>query len=145
MEWILGIVILAADVFTKYLVEIYLQPRGSIQIIKNVFHLTYVQNRGIAFGIMQNKSWFFVPITLLIICIMIYILFTMRQSSLLMRISLMLILSGALGNLKDRLMKGYVVDFFDFRVWPVFNIADSAIVIGAVLLAYVMLVMGGST
>jgi len=142
MGWIVAVVVLILDRISKHIAKTYLQPLGSVPVVKNIFHFTYVENRGVAFGMLQNKNWIFIPVTIAIVAVIVYILYSVKQSSLLMKISLMLVLSGALGNLIDRVLQGYVVDFFDFRVWPVFNIADSSIVIGAILLGYVILIKG---
>lgn len=142
MSWVIAVIVLIIDRISKYMAKTYLKDIGSVPVIKNIFHFTYVENRGVAFGMLQNKNWIFVPVTLVIVAGIVYILYKMQKSSLLMKISLVLVLSGALGNLIDRVFNGYVIDFFDFRVWPVFNIADSSIVIGAILLGYVMLIKG---
>ena len=122
------------DQLSKYLILQILQPNKSIEIVKNVFYLTLVHNTGAAFGIFKNQTAFFITITAItIIVIFIYIgkrsgKFTMVDAS------LAFILGGALGNLVDRLRFGHVIDFLDFRIWPVFNLGDSAITIGVVLL-----------
>lgn len=111
----------------------------SIPIIENIFHLTFVKNYGAAFGILPHQRLFFIAAG---ICVTVLILFLYRrldQDQRMLRDSLALILSGALGNLIDRIRFGYVVDLFDFRVWPVFNVADMAIVFGAVLLSWYVL------
>jgi len=97
-----------------------------------------VHNRGAAFGILKNQLFVFVIISLLAIALILYHLKD-RKKSRLSSISLSLILGGAVGNLIDRLRFGFVIDFLDFRVWPVFNIADSAITIGVVLLSWELL------
>ena len=97
-------------------------------------HLTLVHNRGAAFGILKGQLYLFIFTTIIAI-ILIYR--SLKNTSCnLYRVSLWLILAGAAGNLIDRVRFGYVVDFLDFRIWPVFNIADSAITIGAILLGW---------
>ncbi len=142
MIWIVAAAVLILDRVTKYIAKVYLEPAGSIPVIRNVFHLTYVENRGVAFGMLQNKTWIFVPVTVVIVMGIIYILQKMKGCSVFLKVSLMFILSGALGNLIDRIYQGYVVDFLDFRVWPVFNVADSFIVMGAILLGYLVIIKG---
>ena len=98
------------------------------------FQLTYIENSGMAFGMGQNKNTFFLWTT---ITLMLFLFFLMRRykTQLYMKIGLALVLSGALGNLYDRIVFGSVIDFLDFYIqthhWPAFNIADSAICIGA--------------
>jgi signal peptidase II len=127
------------DQLAKFIINKTLNPNQSIPIIKNVFHLTLVYNRGAAFGIFKNQTLFFIVASILAI---IFIYFNLRDSSpksKLYILALSLIAGGTLGNLIDRLLLGYVIDFLDFRIWPVFNLADSAITIGAILLGYSML------
>lgn len=95
------------------------------------FHLHYVENTGAAFGMMQGGNWMLAVVMLGIIG---YVLFSWKElcaQGAWAKWGSVLILSGALGNLYDRIILGYVVDFLDFLVWPVFNVADSAITVGA--------------
>lgn len=138
---ILSIIIL--DQVTKYLASVYLKPTPSqtIPLIKNVFHLTYTENRGAAFSILQNRRFLFITVTVLFIIFTVYYLLTHRRENILIKISLSIVLAGAVGNLIDRIRLGYVVDFMDFRLinFPVFNVADCAVVIGSILLGYYLL------
>lgn len=110
-----------------------------MQIIKNFFYLTYVRNYGAAFGMLQNKTYFLILSAVLMIALII-VFYHKIPRNLFIRLSVGLILGGALGNLMDRIRLGYVVDFLDFKIWPfVFNIADSSIVIGTILLCYILL------
>jgi signal peptidase II len=138
--------IVALDQVTKYLAKTYLKPVGSIPLIPNVFHFTYVENRGAAFGILQNQRWLFIVLTVVISAVIVYYLFTHRQESIVLTIALSMILGGAIGNLIDRLRLGYVVDMLHFVLidYPVFNVADSFVVIGTILLAYYILFMADS-
>jgi len=132
------ITVLIVDQLSKYIVSTNLLLGQSIPIIKNFFHITYVLNRGAAFGIFKGGAYFFIAIAALAI---VFILISLRREKFLhSRIALSLIASGAASNLVDRLRIAAVTDFLDFRIWPVFNIADSAITIGAVLLAYFILI-----
>jgi len=134
------IIILSLDQLTKFIITKNLSLSQSIPIIKGIFHLTLVHNRGAAFGILKNQIPLFI-FTSLFATVLIY--FNLKDArfkkSLIYKISLSLILAGALGNLIDRLFLGYVVDFLDFRIWPVFNVADSAITVGAILLGWSIL------
>lgn len=132
-----GIVIL--DQITKYLAYVYLQPQATIPIINKFFYLTYVENRGAAFGILQNKVWLLSIITSIIILAALYYIYKTPQIGNVTRYSVALIIAGAIGNLIDRIRLGYVIDFFDFLVWPVFNIADSSVVVGTIILVFILL------
>ncbi|NLZ75459.1 MAG: signal peptidase II [Erysipelotrichia bacterium] len=109
----------------------------SFTIIKDFFYITYAENTGAAFSILKGQRWFFV-IMALIVCVVITFYIIKYKPKKLEKISLQLILAGAIGNVIDRLVYGYVIDFLDFYIFgydfPVFNIADSCITIGAVLL-----------
>lgn len=142
MVWLITMSVLAADRISKYIAKGYLRPRGSLPVIDGIFHLTYVENRGVAFGMLQNKGWVFIPVTLVVILGMVYLLGKTEKKSRMLRLSMAMVLGGAIGNLYDRIFIGYVVDFLDFRIWPVFNLADSSIVIGAVLLGYLIAFKG---
>jgi signal peptidase II len=137
---IIVLVVLFCDQFSKVIIINKLSLHQSLPLIKGIFHLTLVYNRGAAFGILKNQIPLFI-VTSLVAIILIYLNYkrNKQKKSFSYNLSLALILAGALGNLIDRLFFGYVIDFFDFRIWPVFNIADSAITVGAFLLAYSML------
>ncbi len=130
------LVTLIIDQGTKYLVDSYFMIGQSLPIIKSIFHLTYVQNRGAAFGILQGRSNFFIIVTLIAIGLIIYLYKDLPLDNKLNSFALGLALAGIIGNLIDRVRLGYVIDFFDFRIWPVFNIADSAIVVAAFIFGY---------
>ena len=130
--------VLFLDQLTKFLAASFLRLNTPVILIKHFLNLSLVHNRGAAFGILKNQLFVFVVISLLAIALILYHLKD-KKRSLLSSISLSLILGGAAGNLIDRLRFGFVVDFLDFRVWPVFNIADSAITIGVVLLTWELL------
>ncbi len=106
----------------------------SIPIVKQVFHLTYILNPGAAFGFLAYQTNLFIIVTAGLVLGVLLFYRSLPLERVLVRYGLALVVGGALGNLVDRLRFGKVVDFLDFRVWPVFNLADSAIVIGACLL-----------
>ena len=112
-----------------------LKAIGSIPIIQNVFHLTYVENRGAAFGMLENNQIIFVIVALVASIFGLYYLHT-KKINLIGKMGIILIISGAIGNAIDRLRLGFVVDYFDFRIiWEyVFNIADVFVVVGTILL-----------
>lgn len=130
---ILGLI--GLDQISKFLAVKYLVNIGSIPIIKNIFHLTYVENRGAAFGMFQNNQMVFVVVALAACIFGLYYLYK-KQLNLLGKSAIILIIAGAIGNLIDRVRLGFVVDYFDFRiVWNyVFNVADVFVVIGTILL-----------
>lgn len=135
--------IVAIDQLTKYIAVTKLMPVGSVTFIKGIMDFTFVRNFGAAFGILQGAKGFFVLITLAL-AVGSAIAFKKMPKTKgygLVRASLLLILGGAIGNCIDRLFRGYVVDFFDtaFMEWPVFNMADIFVVIGAVLMAFTVL------
>ena len=140
MPFIIVASILFLDQLTKFLVVNNLALHKPVILIKGVFYLTLVYNRGAAFGLLKNQIPVFIVASIFAIALIFLNLKNSKSRQLsLYNVSLYLILSGALGNLIDRVFFGYVIDFLDFRVWPVFNIADSAITVGAVLLGWTIL------
>ena len=138
--------IITADRVTKVMVPHFMDLHQSIPVIPNLFNFTYVLNMGGAFGILASwdspvRRMFFIGASLAAIVLLLFLYRqALKGTSRLMRISLVLIGGGAFGNLYDRAVSGKVVDFLDFYLgsmhWPAFNIADSAIFVGAVILAY---------
>jgi len=140
MIFIIVISVLSLDQLTKFLILTNLKLHDSVPLVKGVLHLTLVNNRGAAFGILRNQVPLFILTSVFAIIMILLSLKEKKQKGVsLAGVSLGLILAGALGNLIDRLCLGYVVDFLDLRIWPVFNLADSAITVGAVLLGYAIL------
>jgi signal peptidase II len=133
--YLLAFFVFILDQLTKWLIVKYMTIGQSIPLIEGVFHLTSHRNRGAAFGILQNQRWFFIVITLLIVFGIIYYLRKLGTTKPIISWALALILGGAVGNFLDRLLNGEVVDFLDFTLinYPIFNVADSAIVIGVCL------------
>jgi signal peptidase II len=131
-------VVLALDRVSKSLAEEHLQGRAPIVLIPRVLQLRYVENPGGAFGLFGGQPWLFFAATLIVAAVIVAM--SRRPTSAATALGLGLILGGAIGNLIDRIVRGpgvsgRVVDFIEFpRVWPVFNLADSSIVIGALLL-----------
>jgi signal peptidase II len=133
-----------ADRIAKLVVLKAMSVGGSIKVIPNIFHITLVFNNGAAFGLLKGRAVFFVIVSAFVVTFIILLAWRHKGMSGVLAVSLGFILGGALGNLVDRLTFGYVIDFFDFRVWPVFNVADSAITTGVGLLALSMLMRRGS-
>jgi len=131
IKTILPILIVLFDQITKFIVEKYLYFK-QIAVIDNILLLTYVQNRGGAWGIFNNIPLLFIVLIPIVVIGLFY--YMSKSKNKLEIISVGMIIGGALGNYLDRLFRGYVVDFIDFRIWPVFNIADIFVVIGGILL-----------
>ncbi len=140
MIFIIALSILFLNQFTKLIAVKNLSLNQSVPLMKGVFHLTLIHNRGAAFGILKNQAPFFISVSILAVILIYSALRNNKNKKYSFHnISLVLILAGAIGNLIDRLRFGYVIDLLDFRIWPVFNVADSAITIGAILLGWSIL------
>ena len=135
------LLLIIADQVTKYFTVSMLKPIGSVEIIKNILSFTYVENRGAAFGILQNARWVFIILTIIAIAAIIIYLLKEKPKDKTLIFSLSLILAGAIGNMIDRILKGFVVDMIEvtFINYPVFNFADCCVVIGAILLGIYIL------
>ncbi len=133
-----SMLLLLVDQFAKYLAVTYLKGGNSIILIKGVFQLHYLENRGAAFGIMQGMRNWFVVGTVLMLALMLFIYWKspMEKKFRWARFIIILLSAGALGNLIDRLRLNYVVDFFYFELidFPIFNVADIYVSCGMVLL-----------
>ena len=135
-------ILIGIDQIIKYGVLNVLKEKGSIPIIDGMFHLTYVENRGAAFGMLQNNQIIFVAIALIATVVGLYWLHKNKEKiNIIGKASIIMIVSGAIGNLIDRLRLGFVVDYFDFRIiWQyVFNFADILVVCGTILLCFYIL------
>lgn len=130
--------IVIIDQITKHLVIKNLHNQ-SISVIQNVFDITYAQNTGAAFSIFQGKGWFFLLTTPLIILLLTFYFFINKHQKNFVSYPIAMIIGGAIGNYIDRLHYGFVIDFLDFKFWPIFNIADTCIVTGTILLAIQLL------
>jgi signal peptidase II len=131
--------IIALDQFIKNFAVKALAD-GSIEVIRNFFYLVYVENYGIAFGMFRNKTLFFIIAISIISVFVAFMIYKFHNKSISVTICLSLILGGAIGNLIDRIRIGYVIDYFSFTIFPpVFNLADSAIVVGAILLSLILI------
>ena len=132
----IGLAVIVTDQITKFLALSFLSHRPTVPVLPGVFHLTLVHNSGVAFGLFQGYG---LLVTLATMILLIGLFRTALRSGqgVLIPVCLGLILGGAVGNVIDRVRFGGVVDFLDFRVWPVFNVADSCITVGAALLALI--------
>lgn len=131
---------LGLDQLVKWWARTDLQhrPGGEMPLIDGVFYFTYVENRGAAFGLMQNQRWLFlILMPIVAIAIVYYLFFYKKGLETILAIPLSVLLAGTLGNLTDRLFLGYVVDMFDFRLinFAVFNVADICVVCSVIFIA----------
>lgn len=128
------------DQIVKYIVATNLNLLESIRVIKNFLYITYVQNDGAAFGILQNGRWGFIVLGMFAIYFIIRYILAIKEISKFDFVSYSFIIAGIIGNLIDRILFGYVIDYIDIYIlgynFPVFNIADMLIVIGFILVMY---------
>ena len=138
--------VVVADQLSKIWVRFY--PEGQAVFELGFFRIIHVRNTGAAFGLFQDQSLLLTIVAIIgVVAILVYALLFSRRFPFLEnrrgKLVLGLVLGGTTGNLIDRLRLGYVTDFIDVAIWPTFNIADSAIVVGVILLAYSLLRRGG--
>lgn len=135
MYYIIIIAAVLLDQIVKFAVRTNMELHQSIAVADGIFHITYIQNTGAAFSMFQGHTQVLAFITLIItIGILIFLTKIRKTANRWLLVSLTLIISGGLGNIIDRIALEYVVDFIDFRIWPVFNIADIYVCCGCVLL-----------
>lgn len=125
------------DQITKMIISNVINLNGSVTVIKDFFNLTYVKNKGAAFGIFSNYTFVISLVSVLILLYLLFELFKSNNDDVLSNVSLSLIIGGLLGNLYDRMFLGCVRDFFDFTIFnkgfAIFNVGDTFIVIGCIL------------
>lgn len=137
---IIGAAIAALDLFFKMLVLQYLKPVGTVKVFGDIFKLTYVENRGVAFGMFQGMQWIFIAVTVIMLFLIVFYMFKKRPQGKLVYIASALIIGGGIGNLIDRIYYGFVIDYLSFSFFPpVCNFADYCITIGVFLLAVYLL------
>lgn len=136
--YMIAFLVIIIDQLSKWIVVKQMKISQSIPIIERFFYITSHRNKGAAWGILQGKMAFFYIVTVIVVIALVYYLQRYGKSHVLLAISLSLLLGGALGNFIDRLFRKEVVDFLDFIIFsydfPIFNIADSALTIGVILL-----------
>lgn len=144
MVYIVMAAVIFLDQISKYAVASRMQLYESIPLLDGVFHITYIQNFGAAFSILQNQQTFLQTLTgCVILACFVYLIWKRRTLEPMLSFALALLISGGAGNFIDRVLRGYVVDFFDFRIWPVFNVADIAVCCGCFLMIVYVLRAGG--
>lgn len=127
---LLALAVVLADQLTKLYVAAHFAVGESVPVIENIFHWTYILNPGAAFGIMEGSRWLFVVIALAVMGCVWFLRQEIAANGPWACYGAALFVGGAIGNLIDRTRQGLVIDFFDFRIWPVFNVADIAICVG---------------
>jgi signal peptidase II len=144
--YVIALFVIAIDQISKWLIVKNMELGTSIPIIDNVLYITSHRNRGAAWGILENKMWFFYIITVVFVVFIVFYMKKYAKTDKLLGISLSLILGGAIGNFIDRVFRQEVVDFIHVYIfsynYPVFNIADSALCIGVVLIIIQTLLEG---
>jgi signal peptidase II len=144
--YVIALFVIAIDQISKWLIVKNMELGTSIPIIDNVLYITSHRNRGAAWGILENKMWFFYIITVVFVAFIVFYMKKYAKTDKLLGISLGLILGGAIGNFIDRVFRQEVVDFIHVYIfsynYPVFNIADSALCIGVVLIIIQTLLEG---
>ena len=140
---IISAFIVIIDQVIKYFVLGNLQSGDNVPFIGNLLTLTYVENRGAVFGIMQNMSWLFAIITVIMIAVFFYVIIKKKITNKLFLTSVILIIGGGVGNLIDRVFRGFVIDYLQLSFFPpVCNFADYCITIGAVLMIIFVMFLG---
>ena len=137
----LSVLIVVLDQLAKFIVHSTMNLYDSIQVVPYLLNFTYIRNEGIAFGIyFEGAETIFIVLPILITIYLFYLLKSEEFQDKFSQIALFLIIAGAIGNIIDRIFRGYVVDFIDFHLngmhWYVFNIADSSVTIGLIFLLY---------
>ena len=134
---ILTILVILVDFFSKYIVSKLMTVNETINLIDNFFRITYVKNTGAAFSIFSNNTILVIIISIVVIGFLLFYIYKNKGNNKLENVSYAFILGGAISNLIDRLVYGYVIDFLDFEILsynaPIFNLADTFIVIGVIL------------
>lgn len=137
---IISALLVGLDQIFKFLAVKYLSPIGEMTVIDNFLKLTYVENRGAAFGILQDHRWVFILITIIATLVCIILLFAYKKHNFFSYAALTMIIAGGVGNLIDRIALGYVIDFVNFTFFGyVFNLADACVTVGAVFLIIALL------
>ncbi len=135
----ISILVLILDQLSKFYVVKHFVVGESVPVIPEIFHWTYILNPGAAFGMFEGQRWIFVLIALSVIFGLVHFKDDILESDWWTRYGVALFVGGALGNVVDRVRQGLVIDFFDFRIWPVFNVADIAICCGVGMIVWSIL------
>lgn len=137
---IAAFLLIAGDQISKYFVDLSVKPIGNFEIIPGFFSFSYLENRGAALGILQDQRWLFIVLTVVLCAGIVACLFVFKKHTKWSYAALGLILAGGVGNLIDRIFRGYVIDFIYFHFFPYkFNLADCFVTVGAILMIIAVL------
>ena len=144
---IMSVILFAAaillDQITKYLAAVYLKPVRTFPLIGGVLELQYLENRGAAFGMLENRQWVFILFAVIIMagCLFYSMRLPKEKKYLPLKLCLLFLSSGALGNMLDRIVRGYVIDFIYFRIinFPIFNVADIYVTLSVTVMVILVL------
>lgn len=139
--YLIALAVVLLDQLTKWITVEYLKSVGSVPLIEDVLHLSYVENTGAAFGIMKDSRWLFMVVSAVAIAVLIFVIAKYGRGHAFASAAVAMVLGGGIGNMIDRVRLGYVIDFIDFRLinFAVFNVADSFVTVGAVMLVCFLL------
>ncbi len=136
-------VLLAVDQFTKHLAVVHLKEQPAVSLIKGVLELDYLENRGVAFGMFQNRRFMILLVGIIFMAIILFVMYRMpvEKKFMVLHIVFSCIIAGGIGNMIDRVALGYVVDFISFVLinFPIFNVADCYVVCATIVLFIVFL------
>ncbi len=145
LQFLIAAVVIGADQLTKYIVETHMRLWESIPLLGGIFHITYVKNTGMAFSLLFSQSKAVTAITLSVITLVILFSFLWKDKNFLFRLSMGLLIGGSVSNnVISRLFSGSVTDFLQIPYWPIFNVADSCLVAGAIGIGIYFLKRGKS-
>ncbi len=133
---VITVLVVIADQLSKCFVAAHFSLGESVPVVQGVFHWTYILNSGAAFGMLAGSRWLFMAIAVAVAAGMWYLRRSILAAGKMCQLGTAFFCGGAVGNLIDRALKGAVTDFFDFRIWPVFNVADIAICVGVGLIIW---------
>ncbi|MDF2566626.1 MAG: lipoprotein signal peptidase [Oscillospiraceae bacterium] len=131
------------DQYLKFLAVQNLSNQATVPLIKNVLHLTYLENEGAAFGSMKGQQWILIGVTLAVIAVAIFFILNRKIKNNFLLFSISIVIAGGIGNLIDRIFRHYVIDYIDVRFphFAVFNFADCCVVVGTILILFYLLVL----
>lgn len=139
MYFIIIAIIVALDQLTKFLIRANFDLNSSMPLIDGILRITYIHNNGAAFSIFQNKTAFLIAMQVTVIAVvLVYLIARRKKDHWCLLVSISLIAAGGIGNLIDRAVNGYVVDFLQLPHWPIFNVADISVCTGCGLLVFYM-------
>ena len=129
------VLILIIDQLVKYFVRLNMDVNESFDVLGKIMSITYIQNRGAAFSILNGEGLILVILTSIAMAVLIIVMEVYKNEAPLLILSIAMMVGGGIGNLIDRAVLGFVTDMFDFHFWPVFNVADIFVVVGCLLLS----------